>query len=263
MRTLLSHSQIDLYGVSWLKGVNASESMTSMTNCLICGQPLVYSTEARIMKCDFCGYEDNTLIYCAAGHYVCDLCHCKKAIEVTRQLLYKIDSKDPVYILEHIMAHPAISMHGPEHHAIVPGAIIAAVRNAGYRYPDGAINEALERAIEVPGGWCGSCGTCGAAVGVGIAVSVLTDATPLTGQPRLMALGATSFALARMLDGQPRCCKRATRLAVAAAVDYLREHLEIQLPRTRKTICTYVTRNQECPRTLCPYYDYDTELSRT
>jgi hypothetical protein len=115
----------------------------------------------------------------------------------------------------------------------------------------------------VPGGWCGSHGACGAAVGVGIAVSVLTDSTPLTGVPRSMALGATSFALARMLDGQPRCCKRAARLAVAAAVDYLREHLEIQLPRTRKTICTYVTRNHDCPRTLRPYYDSDTELSRT
>lgn len=237
--------------------------MTSVTNCVICGQPLVYATEARIRKCDFCGHEDNALIYCAAGHYVCDLCHSKKAMEVARQLLDTTDSKDPVCILEQIMAHPAIPMHGPEHHSIVPGAIIAAVRNAGYWCPDGAIDEALQRATAVPGGWCGSYGACGAPVGVGIAVSVLTGATPLTGGPRLLALGATSFVLARMLDGQPRCCKRATRLAVAAAVDYLREHLEIQLPCTRKNICTYVPRNQECPRTLCPYYDSDTELSRT
>jgi hypothetical protein len=208
------------------------KSMTSVTNCVICGQPLVYATETRIRKCDLCGHEDNTLIYCAAGHYVCDLCHSKKAMEVARQLLDTTDSKDPVCILEQIMAHPAIPMHGPEHHSIVPG------------------------------GWCGSYGACGAAVGVGIAVSVLTGATPLTGGPRLLALGATSFVLARMLDGQPRCCKRASRLAVAAAVDYLREHLEIQLPCTRKTICTYVPRNEECLRTLCPYYDSDTELSR-
>ena len=109
--------------------------MTYVTNCIICGQPLVYATETRIRKCDFCGHEDNTLIYCAAGHYVCDLCHSKKAIEVARQLLDTTDSKDPVCILEQIMAHHAIPIHGPEHHSIVPGAIIAAVRNAGYRCP--------------------------------------------------------------------------------------------------------------------------------
>jgi len=237
--------------------------MTYVTNCIICGQPLVYATEARIRKCDFCGHEDNTLISCAVGHYVCDLCHSKKAVEVARQLLNTTDSNDPACILEQIIAHPAISMHGPEHHAIVPGVIIAAARNAGYRCPAGAIDEALQRAIEVPGGWCGFYGACGAAVGVGIAVSVWIGATPLTGRPRSLALGATSFALARMLDGQPRCCKRATRLAVTAAVDYLREHFEIQLPCRGKTVCTYVTRNQECPRTLCPYYNYDTELTRT
>lgn len=133
--------------------------MTSVTNCVICGQPLVYATETRIRKCDFCGHEDNTLIYCAAGHYVCDLCHSKKAMEVARQLLDTTDSKDPVCILEQIMAHPAIPMHGPEHHSIVPGAIIAAVRNAGYRCPDGAIDEALQRATAVARGmvrvlWC-------------------------------------------------------------------------------------------------------------
>jgi len=109
----------------------------------------------------------------------------------------------------------------------------------------------------------GSYGVCGAVVGVGIAVSVLTDATPLTGGQRSLALGATSFALARMLDSRPRCCNRAKRLAVSATVDYLREHVEIGLPCTRQIICKYVPRNQECPRTLCPYYDSDTELSRT
>jgi hypothetical protein len=83
-------------------------------------------------------------------------------------------------ILEKVMAHPSVPMHGPEHHIMVPCVIIAAVRNAGYTVPEGAIEKALERASKVPGGWCGLYGDCGAAVGVGIAVSVLTNATPLT-----------------------------------------------------------------------------------
>jgi hypothetical protein len=145
-------------------------------------------------------------------------------------------------------------MHGPEHHAIVPAAIIAAVRNTGYPVPEGAIEKAIERASKVPGGWCGLYGDCGAAVGVGIAVSVLTNATPLTGKERSLALGATSFALSRMLDSQPRCCKRASRVAVAAGAEYLEDKLNIKLKKSQRTSCAYTVRNQQCAKTECPYY---------
>jgi hypothetical protein len=145
-------------------------------------------------------------------------------------------------------------MHGPEHHAIVPAAIIAAVRNTGYPVPEGAIEKAIERASKVPGGWCGLYGDCGAAVGVGIAVSVLTNATPLTGKERSLALGATSFALSRMLDDQPRCCKRASRTAIEAAVEYIQDKLGINLVQGKKISCTYTLRNQQCARQECPYY---------
>ena len=165
-------------------------------------------------------------------------------------------SATQIAILEQVMAHPSVPMHGPEHHAMVPGVIIAAVRNAGYPVPEGAIEKALERASKVPGGWCGLYGDCGAAVGVGIAVSVLTNATPLTGKQRSLALRATSFALARMLDDQPRCCKRASRIAVEAAVDFLKEHLNIILPKSKKPRCTYSPRNKQCAQEQCPFYDH-------
>ena len=117
--------------------------------------------------------------------------------------------------------------------SLFPAAIIAAVRNTGYPVPEGAIEKAIERASKVPGGWCGLYGDCGAAVGVGIAVSVLTNATPLTGKERTLALGATSFALSRMLDNKARCCKRASRIAVEAAVDYLDDKLGIRLEKSK------------------------------
>jgi hypothetical protein len=128
------------------------------------------------------------------------------------------------------------------------------VRNTGYPVPEGAIEKAIERASKVPGGWCGLYGDCGAAVGIGIAVSVLTNATPLTGKERSLALGATSFAMARMLDGQSRCCKRASRVAVEAAVEYLRDKLEINLVQGKKISCAYTVRNQQCAKQECPYY---------
>ena len=228
--------------------------MESVNNCGVCARPLVYATESVTKICAVCGNTEKTNIYCPEGHYVCDACHSKAAIEVLKQVLASTKSTDPAEIIEQVMAHPSVPMHGPEHHAIVPAAIIAAVRNAGYPVPEGAIEKAIERAGKVPGGWCGLYGDCGAGVGVGIAVSVLTNATPLTGKERTLALGATSFALSRMLDGQPRCCKRASRIAVEAAVDYLNEQLGTKLEKSKSVPCTYTIRNQQCAKKECPYY---------
>ena len=228
--------------------------MESVNNCGVCARPLVYATESVTKTCDICGKEEKANIYCPVGHYICDACHSKAAIEVLKQVLATTSSTDPAEIIEQVMAHPSVPMHGPEHHVIVPAAIITAVRNTGYAVPDGAIEKAIERASKVPGGWCGLYGDCGAAVGVGIAVSVLTNATPLTGKERSLALGATSIAMARMLDSQPRCCKRASRVAVEAGVGYLRDKLGINLAHSKRIACTYTVRNQQCAKKECPYY---------
>jgi hypothetical protein len=230
-------------------------TMQSVNNCGVCARPLVYAAESAVKTCALCGKEERATIYCPAGHYVCDACHSRAALEVLKQVLAETKSTDPAAILEQVLAHPSVPMHGPEHHVIVPGAIVAAVRNSGYPLPEGAIDKALERAAKVPGGWCGLYGDCGAAVGAGIAVSVITGATPLTGKQRTLALAATSQALSRMLDEQPRCCKRASRIAIQSTVDFLRERLGINLPLAKKVICTYPLRNLECAREKCPYYD--------
>lgn len=232
-----------------------SRPLSSLNNCGVCGRPLVYATEPKVLACNLCGQEEHTLIYCPSGHYVCDSCHSKAAIDVLREILASTHINDPLAILEQVMAHPSVPMHGPEHHAMVPGVVIAAVRNAGYSVPQGAVDKALDRGSKFPGGWCGFYGDCGAAVGVGVATSVLTQATPLTGKQRSLALAATSFALGRMLDDQPRCCKRASRIAVGAAVDFLKERLGIILPQGSKPRCSYTPRNQQCARGDCPFYD--------
>jgi hypothetical protein len=232
--------------------------MDSRDNCGVCGRPLIYGTEAVLRKCAFCGKECSAVIYCAEGHYVCDSCHRSEAINVLQDVLSSTSSTDPAEILEKVMSHPSVPMHGPEHHAMVPAIIAAAVKNAGYLIPEGAVEKALARGAEVPGGWCGFYGACGAAIGVGIAVSVLTGATPLTGQPRSLAMEATAFALNRMRDGQPRCCKRASRRALEAAVEFLRQRMDITLENGQQTSCKYVERNHECARENCAYYGGDT-----
>ncbi len=233
-----------------------NSTLVSLTNCGVCGRPLVYATESVTRTCALCGREEKTLIYCPSGHYVCDSCHSKAALEVLRQVLASSKTTDPAAILEQVMSHPSVPMHGPEHHVIVPAAIVAAVRNSGYPLPKDAVDKAIERASKVPGGWCGTYGDCGAAVGAGIAVSVITGATPLMGKPRTLAMAATNQALSRMLDEQPRCCKRASRIAIQSTVEFLRENLGINLLQADKVRCTYSLKNQECARERCPFYDF-------
>jgi hypothetical protein len=228
--------------------------MESVNNCGVCARPLVYGTESIKKTCAICGKEEKTNIYCPEGHYICDTCHSKDAIAILKQVLAESKSIDPAEIIEQVMAHPAVPMHGPEHHAIVPAAIITAVKNTGYPIPEGAIDKAIERASKVPGGWCGLYGDCGAGVGIGIAVSVLTNATPLTGKERGLAIGGTAFGLSKLIDDQPRCCKRSSRRAVEAAVEYLEDKLDIKLTKSRGIQCTYTVRNQQCAKTECPYY---------
>jgi hypothetical protein len=230
------------------------DAPASLEGCMICGATLVYSTTASAQVCDLCGREESAMISCPGGHFVCDACHRATVTNVVRRVLETTESTDPSAILEQILALPTLTMHGPEHHAIVPGVIIASAGNAGVALPPGGLDAALRRGGKVPGGWCGYYGACGAAVGVGVAVSVITEATPLKGEPRSQALAATAFALTRMIDGQPRCCKRASRVAVAAAVEYLRDQLGLDLPAPGAVRCTSAARNKECPGESCPYF---------
>lgn len=228
--------------------------MDKKENCGVCGRPLVYGTEEVRKKCDFCGREYPALIYCPAGHYVCDACHSRGAIEVLRDVLSKNKSADPFEILEKVMAHPSIPMHGPEHHAILPAVIVAAVKNAGYPVPEGAVEKAIERGAKLPGGWCGSHGACGGGVGVGIAVSVLTEATPLTGRQRGLANAATAYALNKLTDEGARCCKRSLRRGLEAAVEFLDKRMNIKLNGNPVIKCQYIARNKECILQACPYF---------
>jgi hypothetical protein len=229
-------------------------SMQSKENCGVCGRPLVYGTEEVMRRCSFCGNEYSTLIYCPEGHYVCDSCHSRDALDALRNVLSRTTSTDPIEILETVMSHPSVPTHGPEHHAMVPAIIVAAVQNAGYPVPGDAVQKALERGAKVPGGWCGFYGVCGAAIGVGTAVSILTGATPLTGKTRALANEATAFALQKMIDGGPRCCKRASRRALETAVEFLKTRMAIDLKINREIECLYVNRNKECIREACAYY---------
>jgi 7,8-dihydro-6-hydroxymethylpterin dimethyltransferase len=107
---------------------------------------------------------------------------------------------------------------------------------------------------KVPGGWCGFYGACGAGIGAGIAVSILTEATPLKGPERSLAIAATAFTLSKITDSGARCCKRMLRKGMEASMDYLNKTLSITLVTGQTIKCRYVARNKECTRLACPYF---------
>jgi hypothetical protein len=224
--------------------------------CLICGAELAYQPVAAPVACALCGAPGSSPVTCGAGHFVCDACHAAPAREVIRRACLASDSTDPVALATNLMRHPSLRLHGPEHHFLVPAVLLAALANARGT-PEakaGLLTEARRRADAVPGGACGFQGACGAGVGVGIFVSVATEATPMARKP----WGSANLATGRALTvigglGGPRCCKRTTWLAVLTGIRVARASLGARLGG-RGVACEWSEENAECLGEPCPFH---------
>lgn len=222
--------------------------------CLICGADLVYFQEAKEMTCVFCGKRELNHASCKDGHYVCDACHARKGIEAVIRECRTTKSRNPIEIMQKIMADPYIYMHGPEHHVMAGAALLAAYHNSGGEVDlDWALAEMKERGGQVPGGVCGFWGCCGAGVSTGIYMSIITKATPLSGKSWGLSNRMTSRALNAIGEiGGPRCCKRDTFTAVKEAVQMTKEELGIEMELPEKIECGFHVENQQCLRGKCP-----------
>lgn len=231
--------------------------MEQRTGCLICGRDILYSEEARDLACAICGEVVSTTAACEAGHFVCDRCHGLEAVDLIEQFCITTELDDPIAIACILMRYPAVRMHGPEHHFLVPASLIAAYCN--HRGEPGRKGELLararDRASRVPGGFCGTHGTCGAAIGTGIFVSLITGSTPLKKQEWSLSNQMTArslMAIAR--HGGPRCCKRNSWLAIRTAVTFLEERFSVSLPVEGAVRCGFSDINRECLLKECPFY---------
>jgi hypothetical protein len=236
--------------------------------CLVCGQDLEYSSAPVLRFCHYCGSSQETTVACASGHYVCDRCHSAQANDLIEKVCIGEErspgsrpagegDREPVSLAMRLMSHPAIKMHGPEHHFLVPAVLLACYYDHLGRPDEKAakIREARRRAEQVLGGFCGTHGACGAAVGTGVAISLITEATPLSGEEWRLSNRLTARTLAVIAEhGGPRCCKRDTMLALQEAVACLGEELGVQLPVATKVRCSFFHRNRECLRQGCPYF---------
>ena len=50
----------------------------------------------------------------------------------------------------------------------------------------------------------------------------------------------------------PRCCKRDSFTAILAAIDFVKEHLGVEMERNIP-VCTYSSKNAQCIGKKCPY----------
>jgi len=226
------------------------------TGCLVCGAPLRYLEEESEKNCTFCGSVLPATALCEQGHFVCDACHTRDAEAFLEHICLTATETDMVALLEEIRSHPAIPLHGPEHHILVPGIILATYRNQGGEVSPDMLRTALKRGRGVPGGYCAFTGACGAGVGVGIAFSVLLGANPVKAQERQQVQQVTQAVLGEQAGfAAARCCQRDSWLALKKAAELSQDYLSITLRADFPLRCRQAHQNRECLGTVCPLWE--------
>lgn len=227
------------------------------SGCLVCGSDLVYLDAPEDLACSFCGKVQATAARCTEGHYICDDCHRLPAEDLIETTCLGTNVADPLLLAISLMRQPALNMHGPEHHFLVPAVLLTSYSLVtGEREALGRrLKKARERASLVKGGSCGVLGACGAAIGAGIFVSIVTGATPLSGKEWMLSNLVTARSLHEIaLAGGPRCCKRNTYIAIIAAAAFVKEEWGIVLPVREGIACEFSDLNRECRKMDCPFY---------
>ncbi|HLP58046.1 MAG TPA: DUF5714 domain-containing protein [Candidatus Deferrimicrobium sp.] len=224
--------------------------------CSLCGEELQEETRPRV--CSFCGRQEEGDWGCGNEHYTCEECRLAAPAEAIERVCLETGGRNPREIADLLMRHPAFKDHGIEHHLLVAPVILAALANVNETRVDKAkIQAALKRLMDIPIGVCGSRGDCGACVGAGAAVAIIsgTSANPKLGRSR--ALKATGKALLRLAEmGGVRCCKQSVYVALETCCRLLSEELNISMEMEPIT-CAFSPKITDCKKGSCPYYNKD------
>jgi hypothetical protein len=232
-------------------------SVNHKTGCLVCGEELVYTKEPERLECFYCHKLVESQTKCRNGHYICDRCHSLSAIDLIESYCIASKSEDPLELALTLMRNPSVKMHGPEHHFLVPAVLLATYYNIKNDPEQKAtkIRMAKKRADQILGGFCGFYGNCGAAVGTGIFLSLITDATPLSVNDWKLANLVTAKTLLTIAEhGGPRCCKRNTFLALLNAADFVKENFGVSFKLNKEVKCEFYPLNNECLQKNCPFH---------
>jgi len=232
-------------------------NVAQATGCQACGGELDSAAQPETRACWYCGRSGTTAVACRNGHYLCDSCHSLPANDLIERHCTVTEEPDPLAMALTLMRNPSLKMHGPEHHFLVAAVLITAwsIERANRDRVPLLLATARARAEDTRGDYCGKHGACGAAMGAGIAYSVITGAKPLSAQDwRLVNLMTATCLTSVAESGGPRCCKRDTFLSIMTAVGFLNEHAGTALPVSGAPACEFSNLNRECPTTECSFY---------
>lgn len=226
--------------------------------CMVCGGELVYNTEDKDLNCIYCKETFKSNVSCSNGHYICNTCHSKDSMDLIHSYCLKTNETNPMKMAIELMKSESVNMHGPEHHFLVPAVLVTSYYNKILKpeLKEDKLNITKERAAKVPGGICGNYGTCGAAVGTGLFMSIITEATPLTEESWGLTNEITGHSLIRMgQTGGPRCCKRNTFTAITEASKFIDDKLDVKLYdyKDGNIKCEFKQSNKQCIGKRCPF----------
>ena len=231
------------------------ENKRHRSGCMVCGSDLIYTNISTNATCSYCQKELSANSVCAEGHFVCDQCHSAHALNIIEKACIESRETDMLSLFSLIRSHPSVPVHGPEHHAIVPAVVITAYINSGGKLPREIIATAIQRGIQIAGGSCAFTGICGAATGVGVAFSLILDATPLKGTGRMLVQSAVTEVMKRLCTIEAaRCCRRDCIVALQCAAEISEKFISVKLQAENIRSCTQVAKNHECIGSLCSCY---------
>ncbi len=233
-------------------------------DCFVCGEEIIYFSEREKLQCYYCRDVVMADSQCRAGHFVCDKCHSSSAMVLIERYCIRTQYPDPLKMAVELMHSSSVKMHGAEHHLLVPATLLAAYYNYLVKkgHPEKIsekekkIREARLRAEKVSSGFCGFYGTCGAAIGAGIFISLVSGATPVSVQEWKLSNTITSRCLHSIAcAGGPRCCKRDTFLAIQETIPFVNKHFDVEIPLDADIRCQFSQYNRECLKDACQFFD--------
>ena len=231
--------------------------MEKPTTCFFCEKELIQQKKVALQTCIYCGKVCSVDLLCPDGHFYCQSCQTKSTQDLISDYCLSSKSRNPIETATVIMKFPEFKMHCPEHHFLVPAVLLSAYCRTKKKTSKLKewLKAAQNRAEKVPGAFCGTHGSCGAAVGSGIFISLITKATPLKSIEWNLANSMTGRSLLRMAPyGGPRCCKRVTFLAIQETADFLSERMGVLIDVPNEIHCEFSHKNEQCLQNNCPFY---------
>jgi len=236
--------------------------MNTQMTCLFCGND-VNSVKRAKKQCYICNQTEHTTELCSEGHFICKQCSSTDSYDLIERFCLSTNEKDPVKLAKTIFMLPEIKMHGQEHHFIVPAVLLTSYFNT---FPDENrkteyLKAAKSRSQKMPAGKCGYMGTCGAAIGTGIFMSLIACSNPTAGIEWQLANLLTADTLKRIaLVGGPRCCKRDSYIAIDESVKFLKQKFNKNLGSTTEICCDFSYSNTDCLEDGCAFNKINKDL---